>query len=262
MAEAIAALPRRGSRAVLFYGSCAERTARRADARFLPDRIGLSRTPTTSVGWRAPTRSSRPTSSRSGDDGLAAKCAVLSEAISHGLNGPETRNCRLGTLRPAVGWYGRRRCAARNAPSQRSRARRRPCSLRRAGRGGPARLVAARLRPDLFGRASPERKGRSRSVVDADRARYDKFQPRRSRPSRPAARAGARPAAKLEARRCRWCGWPRRARPMPAAPIISCGRSTATPGPISELKPSQRRRHPLLAASACCRGSSDRARFR
>ena len=56
MAAAIAALYPGAARAVLFYGSCLQRAAaRRADARFLPDRLGLSRPPTAAAGSRSPT---------------------------------------------------------------------------------------------------------------------------------------------------------------------------------------------------------------
>ena len=47
----------RRSRAVLFYGSCLRRTAaRRADARFLPDRVATIARPTASAGWRVANR--------------------------------------------------------------------------------------------------------------------------------------------------------------------------------------------------------------
>ena len=206
----------------------------------------------TSAGWRAPTRSIPPNVFPFQHDGLAAKYAVLSEADFHRLNGPETRNVSVWArfAQPSrLVWAADE--AARDNGDRGGRARRADPARRAPG--------GSRARPplDWWRRAfaltysaelRAERKGRSGSVVDADRrALSSAFPPRRSRRSSRGAASG---------------GWARRRVEGKLLSVARLAKASATyaggadyivwkinrhAGTDFALKPWQRR-HPLLAA--------------
>ena len=191
-------------------------------------------------------------------DGLVAKYAVLSEADFRRLAGPETRNVsvwarfaqpsRLVWAADEAARSAAVDAVARAAPTLLAAA----ATARRAKTSSTCGARAFALTYSRRASRRARRAGRDRSsIIDPDR-----YAPlRRARAGRARARlagrgpTGWRGGGVARARRCRWSGWPRPARPSPAAPTISPGRSTATRAPTSQLKPWQRR-HPLLAAIA------------
>ena len=265
MAEAIAARHGAASRAVLFYGSCLRE--KQLDGLMLDFYLIVS-------DYRA--AYDKPWLARANalippnvfpfqHDGLAAKYAVLSEADFHRLNGPETRNVSVWArfAQPSrLVWVGRRG-RARRARSPRSRAPRRPCS-RQPGRvdgRGAARLVAPGVCADLFGRASrraqgPQRLGRRCRSPIATSA------------SPPPALAAIEPGVASG-------GWARRrieGKALSVAAPRQGQRDLCRRRRIYRVEDQSPRRHrhraqavaeapPACSArSACCRGSSDRAR--
>jgi len=111
-------------------------------------------------------------------DGLVAKYAVLSEADFYRLNGPETRNVSVWArfAQPSrLAWAANddARTAAAQAISRAA-----PTLLAAAGqKSGEDPLNWWRRAFELTYSAElrAERKGRSSSVVDADRERYERF---------------------------------------------------------------------------------------
>ena len=158
--------------------------ARRADARFLPDRLDY-RAAYAKRWLAAANRLIPPNVFYFEHDGLAAKYAVLSEADFPPLSmARDPQRLGLGTLRPAVA-AGVGAPTMRRAGAIEAIARAAPTLLGAAGRadGGEDRSTggAERLCPDLFGRASRRAQGRAASIVDADPNAIDAFRSRRSR---------------------------------------------------------------------------------
>jgi hypothetical protein len=182
-------------------------------------------------------------------DGLAAKYAVLSEGDFWRLNGPETRSVSVWArfAQPSRLVWTKNKTARERAIDAVSRAA--PTLLGAAGkREGEKPLDWWRRAFVLTYSAElrAERKGRSVSVVDADRARYVRF-------TEPA-------AAAIE--RTRKASWRRRRLEGKALSVLRLAKASLTfaggadyiawkinrhAGTDIRLKPWQQR-HPLLAA--------------
>lgn len=198
MARAIAARHGEASRAVLFYGSCLRE--KRLEGLLLDFYLVVSDYRAAfAKRWLAlANRLVPPNVFYFEHDGLAAKYAVLSERDFHRLNGPETRNVSVWArfAQPSrLAW------AADDAARERtidSVARAAPTLLAAAGeRAGEKPLDWWRRAFVLTYSAElrAERRGRSISVVDADRERYVRF-------TKPAAAAiGPAPRASWRRRR-------------------------------------------------------------
>ena len=250
MAAAVAARHGKAARAVLFYGSCL-RTSQLdglmldfylivSDYRSAYDKPWLAR-----ANALIP-----PNVFPFHHDGLAAKYAVLSEQDFHRLNGPETRNVSVWArfAQPARLVWVRDEAARGRAIAAVARAA--PTLLAAAGR------VAGEAPLDWWRRAfaltysaelRAERKGRSGSVVDADRERYEAF---------------SGPAAAAIGPRAERSGWRRRRIEGKLLSVVRLAKASATyaggadyivwkinrhAGTDFALKPWQRR-HPLLGA--------------
>ena len=198
------------ARAVLFYGSCLRQSAaRRADARFLPDRVRLSRGLRPALAG-ARQRAVPPNVFPFEHDGLAAKYAVLSEADFVASTGPRRATSRSGRGSPSRrGWSGRQTSRPRAHGDRRGRAggadpaRRAPADGRGRERARPA--GGGRFALTYSAELRAERKGRAASIVDADPERYRRFAaPRcRERPIDRARSGAAGRGAAPRARRCR-----------------------------------------------------------
>ena len=237
MAAAIAAKHGAASRAVLFYGSCLRE--KQLDGLMLDFYLIVSDYRAAyDKRWLARANALIPPNVFPFEhDGLAAKYAVLSEADFHRLNGPETRNVSVWArfAQPSrLVWAADD--AARDAAIA-AVARAAPTLL-----GGRRAASRAKTPLDWWRRAfaltysaelRAERKGRSGSVVDADRDRYRALlRRRRSRRSSPARASGGWARRRIEGKAAVGrSASPRPARPTPAARITSRGRSTATPAP-------------------------------
>ena len=250
MARAIADKHGDASRAVLFYGSCLRE--QQLDGLMLDFYLIVSDYRAAyGKGWlAAANRLIPPNVFYFEHGGLAAKYAVLSEADFHRLNGPETRNVSVWArfAQPSRLVWAADNTAAERATAAVSRAA--PTLLAAAGKvDGEAPLDWWARAFDLTYSAElrAERKGRSASVVDADRTRYDRF----SGPAIAAIPAGARPG-----------GWARRRAGGKALSVVRLAKASATfaggadyiawkinrhAGTQIALKPWQRR-WPLLAA--------------
>jgi len=254
MAAAIAARHGRAARAVLFYGSCLRE--RQLDGLMLDFYLIVSdyRAAYDRRWLAAANRIIPPNVFPFEHEGLTAKYAVLSEADFHRLNGPETRNPSVWArfAQPSrlvwssdVAAAGRAIAAvARAAPTLLSAALaalpndQPPLDL---WRGAFALTYSAELRA--------EKKSKGGSVVDADRARYERFT------------GPALAAARAEGRR-RHASWRRRRLEGKALSVLRLAKASATfaggadyiawkinrhAGTDITLKPWQRR-FPLLAA--------------
>jgi hypothetical protein len=248
MARAIAAKHGKASRAVLFYGSCLRQKQLEglmldfylivSDYREAYDRKWLA----------LANRLIPPNVFYFEHDGLVAKYAVLSEAHFHRLNGPETRSVSVWArfAQPSRLVWASGKTARERAVDSVSRAA--PTLLAAAGRREGEKPLdwwrrAFVLTYSAELRAEP--KGRTASVVDADRERYERF-------TAPAAAAIASdPKA----------GWRWRRIRGKALSVLRLAKASATfaggadyiawkinrhAGTKIELKPWQRR-HPLLA---------------
>ena len=178
MAAAIAAKHSPASRAVLFYGSCLRQ--KQLEGLMLDFYLVVSDYRTTyGKAWlAAANRMIPPNVFYFEHGGLVAKYAVLSEPDFYHLNGPETRNVSVWArfAQPSrIVWVADEpsRAAAIAAISRAA-----PTLLAAAGRVDGEELL------DWWRRAfaltysaelRAERKGRSTSVVDADRERYELF---------------------------------------------------------------------------------------
>lgn len=177
-AEAIAARYPEATRAVLFYGSCLRQ--RELDGLMLDFYLIVSdyRAAYGKSWLAAANRLIPPNVFYAEHDGLVAKYAVLSEADFHRLNGPETANVSVWArfAQPArLVWAAD--AAAREAAIA-AVARAAPTLLAAAGtRDGEAPLDRWRRAFALTYSAElrAERAGRAASVVDLDRARYERF---------------------------------------------------------------------------------------
>ena len=178
MAAAIAAKHSPASRAVLFYGSCLRQ--KQLEGLMLDFYLVVSdyRTTYGKTWLAAANRMIPPNVFYFEHGGLVAKYAVLSEPDFYHLNGPETRNVSVWArfAQPSrIVWVADEpsRAAAIAAISRAA-----PTLLAAAGRVDGEELL------DWWRRAfaltysaelRAERKGRSTSVVDADRERYERF---------------------------------------------------------------------------------------
>jgi hypothetical protein len=178
MGEAIASKYGPASRAVLFYGSCLRQSQLEG---FMLDFYLIVSSYREAYGksWLASANKLVPPNVFYFEhDGLAAKYAVLSEADFYRLNGPETRNVSVWArfAQPSrLAWAADD--DARNAVVQ-AISRAAPTLLAAAGqKSGEDQLNWWRRAFELTYSAElrAERKGRSSSVVDADRERYEKF---------------------------------------------------------------------------------------
>ncbi len=250
MAKAIAAKHGKASRAVLFYGSCLRQ--KQLDGLMLDFYLIVSdyREAYDKKWLAVANRLIPPNVFYFEHNGLAAKYAVLSEADFHRLNGPETSS---------VSVWARFAQPSRLVWAADKRARERAVDA--VSRAAPTLLAAAGRHPgeaslDWWRRAfaltysaelRAERKGRETSVVDGDRARYERFSD---------AAIGAIPR-KLP----RQAGWTWRRSEGKALSVVRLMKASATfaggadyiawkinrhAGTEIELKPWQRR-HPLLA---------------
>ena len=251
MAEAIAAKYVPASRAVLFYGSCLRQ--HQLEGLMLDFYLIVSDYRSAyGKGWLAPANKLIPPNVFYFEhDGLVAKYAVLSEADFYHLNGPETRNVSVWArfAQPSRLVWAANDEARANAIAAISRAA--PTLLAAAGqRDGEASLDWWRRAFSLTYSAElrAERKGRSTSVVDTDRERYERF-------SDPA-------IAAIPALMARPSSWARRRIEGKALSVVRLAKASATfaggvdyiawkinrhAGTEIEIKPWQRR-HPLLAA--------------
>ena len=248
MARAIAAKHGKASRAVLFYGSCLRQRQLEglmldfylivSDYREAYDRKWLA----------VANRLIPPNVFYFEHDGLVAKYAVLSEADFHRLNGPETRSVSVWArfAQPSRLVWASGKTARERAVDSVSRAA--PTLLAAAGRRKGEKPLdwwrrAFVLTYSAELRAEP--KGRTVSVVDADRERYERFTPSA------AAAIASEPKA----------GWRWRRIKGKALSVLRLAKASATfaggadyiawkinrhAGTKIELKPWQRR-HPLLA---------------
>ena len=178
MASAIAAKHGTASRAVLFYGSCLRQ--KQLEGLMLDFYLIVSDYRAAyGNSWLAiANRLIPPNVFYFEHDGLVAKYAVLSEADFYRLNGPETRNVSVWArfAQPSRLVWAADDEACSNAVAAVTRA-------------APTLLASAGQRegeqpPDWWRRAfaltysaelRAERKGRSTSVVDTDRDRYERF---------------------------------------------------------------------------------------
>jgi hypothetical protein len=178
MAEAISSKYGPASRAVLFYGSCLRQS--QLEGLMLDFYLIVSSyREAYGKSWLASANKLVPPNVFYFEhDGLAAKYAVLSEADFYRLNGPETRNVSVWArfAQPSrLVWAAGD--DARNAVVQ-AISRAAPTLLAAAGqKSGEDQLNWWRRAFELTYSAElrAERKGRSSSVVDADRERYEKF---------------------------------------------------------------------------------------
>ena len=250
MAEAIAARHGAAGRAVLFYGSCLRE--KRLDGLMLDFYLIVSDYASAyDKPWLGKANALVPPNVFPFQhDGLAAKYAVLSERDFYRLNGPETRNVSVWArfAQPSRLVWSADEAARAAAIAAVSRAA--PTLLAAAGRieGEPVlhwwrRAFALTYSAEL----RAERKGRSGSVVDADRERYERFSPAVVASIDPAIPGG---------------GWLRRRVEGKLLSIVRLAKASATyaggaeyiawkinrhAGTNIELKPWQKR-HPLLAA--------------
>lgn len=251
MAEAIAAKYVPASRAVLFYGSCLRQ--HQLEGLMLDFYLIVSDYRSAyGKGWLARANKLIPPNVFYFEhDGLVAKYAVLSEADFYHLNGPETRNVSVWArfAQPSRLVWAANDEARANAIAAISRAA--PTLLAAAGqRDGEASLDWWRRAFSLTYSAElrAERKGRSTSVVDTDRERYERF-------SDPA-------IAAIPALMARPSSWARRRIEGKALSVVRLAKASATfaggvdyiawkinrhAGTEIEITPWQRR-HPLLAA--------------
>jgi hypothetical protein len=178
IAAEIAAKYGAASRAVLFYGSCLRE--RKLDGLMLDFYLIVSDYRAT-YGKRwlaAANRLIPPNVFYFEKDGIAAKYAVLSEGDFHRLNGPETSSVSVWArfAQPSrLVWAAdkKARQAAINAVSRAA-----PTLLAAAGRRKGEKPLDWWRRAFMLTYSAElraERKGRSVSVVDADRPRYVKF---------------------------------------------------------------------------------------
>ena len=249
MAQEIAEKHDPASRAVLFYGSCLRE--KKLEGLMLDFYLVVSDyRGAYAKGWLATAnRLIPPNVFYFEEDGLAAKYAVLSEADFYRLNGPETNSVSVWArfAQPSRLVWAKDAAARESVIDAVSRAG--PTLLASAGR-------RAREKPlDWWRRAfvltysaelRAERKGRSVSVVDADRDRYVRFT--------------APTAAAIE--RAPKSSWRRRKLEGKALSVIRLAKASLTfaggaeyiawkinrhAGTDIGLKPWQHR-HPLLAA--------------
>ncbi len=178
IAAEIAAKYGAASRAVLFYGSCLRE--RKLDGLMLDFYLIVSDYRAT-YGKRwlaAANRLIPPNVFYFEKDGIAAKYSVLSEGDFHRLNGPETSSVSVWArfAQPSrLVWAAdkKARQAAINAVSRAA-----PTLLAAAGRRKGEKPLDWWRRAFMLTYSAElraERKGRSVSVVDADRPRYVKF---------------------------------------------------------------------------------------
>lgn len=178
MAAAIAAEYGEAARAVMFYGSCLRES--QLDGLMLDFYLIVSDYRAAyGKRWLAAANALIPPNVFPFQhDGLMAKYAVLSEADFHRLNGPETRNVSVWArfAQPSRLVWASGEAARDTAIDAAARAA--PTLLSAAG------PVAGEKPLDWWRRAfsltysvelRAERKGRACSVVDADRARYERF---------------------------------------------------------------------------------------
>ena len=251
MAAAIAAKHGAASRAVLFYGSCLRQKQLEGlmlDFYLIVSdyRAAYGKSWLATVNRRIP-----PNVFYFEHDGLVAKYAVLSEADFYRLNGPETRNVSVWAR------FAQPSCLVWAADDEA-----RSNSVAAITRAAPTLLAAAQQRDgeqplDWWRRAfaltysaelRAERKGRSTSVVDTDRDRYERF----SGPT----------IAAIPALMARPSSWVRRRIEGKALSVLRLAKASATfaggvdyiawkinrhAGTDIEIKPWQRR-WPLLAA--------------
>jgi hypothetical protein len=178
MAEAIASKYGPASKAVLFYGSCLRQS--QLEGLMLDFYLIVSSyREAYGKSWLAGANNLIPPNVFYFEhDGLVAKYAVLSEADFYRLNGPETRNVSVWArfAQPSrLAWAADddARTAAVQAISRAA-----PTLLAAAGqKSGEDPLNWWRRAFELTYSAElrAERKGRSSSVVDADRERYETF---------------------------------------------------------------------------------------
>ena len=178
IAEAIASKYGPASKAVLFYGSCLRQS--RLEGLMLDFYLIVSSyREAYGKSWLASAnRLIPPNVFYFEHDGLVAKYAVLSEADFYRLNGPETRNVSVWArfAQPSrLAWAANddARTAAVQAISRAA-----PTLLAAAGqKSGEDPLNWWRRAFELTYSAElrAERKGRSSSVVEADRERYERF---------------------------------------------------------------------------------------
>ena len=178
MAEAIASKYGPASKAVLFYGSCLRQS--RLEGLMLDFYLIVSSyREAYGKSWLASAnRLIPPNVFYFEHDGLVAKYAVLSEADFYRLNGPETRNVSVWArfAQPSRLAWAANDDAGSAAAQAISRAA--PTLLAAAGqKSGEDPLNWWRRAFELTYSAElrAERKGRSSSVVDADRERYERF---------------------------------------------------------------------------------------
>lgn len=249
LAEAVAARHHPASRAVLFYGSCLRE--RKLDGLMLDFYLIVSDY-RTAYGKRWLAGANRllpPNVFYFEKDGLRAKYAVLSEADFRRLAGPRTRNVSVWArfAQPSRLVWAADKAARIGAIETVSQAA--PTLLGAAGvRKGEKPLDWWRRAFSLTYSAElrAERAGRHASVVDSDRARYERF-------TKPA-------AAAIEPQRAR--SWRRRRIEGKALSVLRLAKASATfaggadyiawkinrhAGTQIKLKPWQQR-HPLLAA--------------
>lgn len=248
VAKAIAAKHAPASRAVLFYGSCLRE--KKFEGRMLDFYLIVSdyRAAYERRWLAAANRLIPPNVFYFEKDGLAVKYAVLSEADFKRLNGPETRSVSVWArfAQPSRLVWAKNQAARERAIEAVSRAA--PTLLAAAGtRAGEKPLDWWRRAFVLTYSAElrAERKCRSVSVVDADRARYVRF---------------TAPAAAAIQRTLRG-GWRRRRIEGKALSVVRLAKASLTfaggadyiawkinrhAGASIRLKPWQQR-HPLLA---------------
>jgi hypothetical protein len=178
MAEAIASKYGPASKAVLFYGSCLRQS--RLEGLMLDFYLIVSSyREAYGKSWLASAnRLIPPNVFYFEHDGLVAKYAVLSEADFYRLNGPETRSVSVWArfAQPSRLAWAANDDAGSAAAQAISRAA--PTLLAAAGqKSGEDPLNWWRRAFELTYSAElrAERKGRSSSVVDADRERYERF---------------------------------------------------------------------------------------
>ncbi len=263
MAEAIAARFGPASRAVLFYGSCLREA--NLDGLMLDFYLIVSDYPAAyGKGWKSfANRVLPPNVFPFEHGGLAAKIAVLSEADFHRLNGPETHN---------VSVWARFAQPSRLVWSADDDARDR--SIAAVARAAPTLLWAAQPLSDTNAVADTdadplalwraafaltygaelraERNDRSRSVVDADPARYRAFTP-------PALAAIERPLLSRDAAERAWAKRRREGKLLTLARLTKATTTYAGgvdylawkisrhSGMKVDLKPWQQR-HPIIGA--------------
>jgi len=249
VAKAIAAKHAPASRAILFYGSCLRE--KKLEGLMLDFYLIVSGySAAYSKRWLAAANQLIPPNVFYFEqDGLAAKYAVLSERDFRRLNGPETRSVSVWArfAQPSRLVWARDEHAREKAIDAVSRAA--PTLLGAAGRRTGEKPLDWWRRAFVLTYSAElrsERKGRSISVVDADRPRYIRF-------TEPVAAA-----IQLSRRK----SWRRRRIEGKALSVLRLAKASATfaggadyiawkinrhAGTQIRLKPWQQR-HPLLAA--------------